>query len=91
MSAQEEIPRIDSELEEARRAFQETILQVNRKVRTIEDRFSPELLVRRHPVTLSCAAAALGFLMGSWGERTTAEAFILGGLFVGAVRMASEQ
>ncbi len=89
MSVQEEIPQIDDELQEARRSLQETLLQVNRKVRTMEGRLSPEQLIRRNPVTSSSVAAAAGFLAGAYGDRAAVHGFIVGVLLIGVLRVAS--
>jgi hypothetical protein len=89
MSTQEEIPKINHELEQARRDFNETLMQVNEKVEAAEKRLSPEEIIKRRPLIASCCAAATGFaLAGSRAGPATA-AFVLGALLVSVLESAS--
>ncbi|HKV54311.1 MAG TPA: hypothetical protein VJN94_06680 [Candidatus Binataceae bacterium] len=88
MSVQDEIPRIDDELEEARRALQNTVSQVSQKFKSVEDRLNPERMLERYAWPASCVAAVVGFIMGSNGMRSTAEAVIAGSLLVGVMGRA---
>src|ERR1700738_1421155 len=63
MNAQEEIPKINNKLEQARRDFNETLMQVNEKVEETEKRLSPEEIIKRRPLMASCCAAATGFAL----------------------------
>jgi hypothetical protein len=66
MTAQEEqISRIEKELNGARRDLRDTISAVNAKVEHAEEELRPDRLVERYPVGASCLAGALGFLVGS--------------------------
>ena len=91
MSAQDEIPRIGEELEQARRGLQETITKVNYKVKQTEQKLSPEHLIRDRPVMASSLAAALGFLLGGRAEGSVIAAFVFGALLVGAFRSGSQR
>ena len=89
MSAQEEIPKINNELEQARRDFNETLMQVNEKVEETEKRLSPEEIIKRRPLMASCCAAATGFALGSRAGSATA-AFVLGALLVLVLKSSSK-
>jgi hypothetical protein len=66
MTAQEEqISRIENELNGARRDLRDTMTAVNAKVEHAEDELRPDRLVERYPVGAACLAGALGFLVGS--------------------------
>ena len=66
MTAQEEqISRIEDELNGARRDLLETMSVVNAKVGQVEEELRPDRIVERYPVGASCLAGALGFLIGS--------------------------
>src|ERR1700730_6678811 len=66
MTAQEEqISRIENELNGACRDLRDTMTAVNAKVEHTEDELRPDRLIERHPVGASCLAGALGFLVGS--------------------------
>jgi len=47
MSVQEEIPKINNELERARHDLNETLIRINRKVERTEEEFSPNHSVKR--------------------------------------------
>jgi len=89
MSAQEEIPKIGEELEDARRDLRETLTQVNDKVKQTERRLSPEHFVKERPVMAASLAGALGFLLGGSTEGSTVAAFVFGALLVAAFRSGS--
>ena len=91
MSAQEEIPRIGEELEQARRDLQETLTQVNHKVKQTEQKLSPEHLIKDRPAMASSLAGALGFLLGGSAEGSAIAAFVFGALLVGAFRSGSRR
>ena len=84
MSAQEEIPRIGEELEQARRELRETLTQVNHKVKQTEQRLSPEHLIKERPLVATSVAGALGFVLGGSTEGSTIAAFVLGALLANA-------
>jgi hypothetical protein len=88
MSAQEEIPRIGEELEEARRDLRETLTQVNHKVKQTEQKLSPEHLIKDRPIVASSLAAMLGFLVGGSNAGSTIAAFAIGALLVSAFHAA---
>ena len=80
MSVQEEIPRINSELEQARHDLNETLTRINQKVERTEEEFSPNNIVKRQPLLASCCAVAMGFVMGGRTERSVATGLLLGAL-----------
>lgn len=66
MTAQEEqISRIENELNGARRDLRDTMTAVNAKVEHAEDEIRPDRLIEKYPVGASCLAGAVGFLVGS--------------------------
>jgi hypothetical protein len=66
MTAQEEqISRIENELNGARRDLRDTMSVVNAKVEQAEEELRPDRLVEKYPVGASCLAGALGYLVGS--------------------------
>jgi len=66
MTAQEEqISKIENELNGARRDLRETMSVVNAKVEQAEEDLRPDRLVEQYPVGASCLAGALGFFVGS--------------------------
>jgi hypothetical protein len=66
---QEELAKIEEELDGARRDLHETLSAVNakmeREVERVEETFSPEEMLRNNIVGASCIAALAGFLIGS--------------------------
>src|SRR5260370_6898664 len=62
---EEQISRIDNELNGARRDLRDTMTAVNAKVEHAEDELRPDRLVERYPVGATCLAGPLGFLVGS--------------------------
>lgn len=66
---QEELAKIEGELDDARRDLHETLSAVNAKmeheVERVEETFSPEEMLRNNIVGASCVAALAGFLIGS--------------------------
>jgi hypothetical protein len=90
MSVQEEIPKINRELEEARRDFNETLMQVNEKVEDTEKRLSPEEMIKRRPLIASCCAAATGFALAGSRAGSATAAFVLGALLVSVLKSASD-
>jgi ElaB/YqjD/DUF883 family membrane-anchored ribosome-binding protein len=80
MSVQEEIPKINNELEQARHDLNETLTRINQKVERTEEEFSPNHIVKRRPLMASCCAAAMGFVIGGHAERSLATGLLLGSL-----------
>jgi hypothetical protein len=66
---QEELAKIEEELDGARRDLHETLSAVNakmeREVERVEETFSPEEMLRNNIIGASCIAALAGFLIGS--------------------------
>jgi hypothetical protein len=91
MSAQEEIPKINNELEQARQDFNETLMQVNEKVEAAEKRLSPEEIIKRRPLMASCCAAATGFVLAGSPAGSATAAFVLGALLVAVLESASNR
>jgi ElaB/YqjD/DUF883 family membrane-anchored ribosome-binding protein len=65
MTTGERISKKEDELDDARRGLQETMTEVDEKLERTELAFHPDHLVRTYPVSASCLAGALGFLVGS--------------------------
>ena len=78
MSVQEEIPRINNELEQARHDLNETLTRINQKVERTEEEFSPNHIVKQRPLMASCCAAAMGFVIDARAERSLATGLLLG-------------
>jgi Flp pilus assembly protein TadB len=60
-----ETARVDRELEQAQRDLQETLEQVNQKIKQVETRLQPQAIMRANPVALPFLAGLLGFFAGS--------------------------
>jgi hypothetical protein len=79
MPAAEEISRIESEIDEARRDLHETMAQVHQKVEVVEAELRPDrIAIQRYPLAALGIGAALGFLIGHKSNRA-----ILGPIIVG--------
>jgi len=78
MSVQEEIRKINNELEQARHDLNDTLTRINRKVERTEEEFSPNHIVKRRPLLASCCAAVMGFAIGSRAERSLATGLLIG-------------
>jgi len=65
MTSQEEMSRNQDERDEARRGLRDTLTEVNAKLERAESDLRPDHLIESHPVGVSLAAGALGFLLGS--------------------------
>jgi hypothetical protein len=90
MAAEEELARIDRELDDARRDLRDTLERVNEKVELAEAEFRPVTIVRHHTFAVSCVAAALGFLAGG-GLRTLRIEWLGLGALLGSAIMASRK
>jgi hypothetical protein len=80
MSVQEEIPRINNELEQARHDLNETLTRINQKVEQTEEEFSPNHIVKQRPLMASCCAVVMGFVIGGHAERSLATGLLFGAL-----------
>jgi hypothetical protein len=66
MTVQEEqIFKIENELNGARHDLRDTMSAVNAKVEHAEEEFRPVRLIERYPVGASCLAGVLGLVVGS--------------------------
>jgi len=90
MAAEEELARIDRELDDARRDLRDTLEQVNDKVELAEAELRPVTIVRHHTLAVSCVAAALGFAAGG-GLRTLRIEWLAIGALLGSAIMASRK
>jgi len=81
---QENIGKIEEELDVARRDLQETLsaveAKVEQQVERAEDAFSPQKLLRENLVGAACVAGLLGYMVGSSKYRKVAGPAILVGL-----------
>jgi uncharacterized membrane protein YebE (DUF533 family) len=81
MPAAEEISRIESEIDDARRYLHETMAQVQQKVEVVEAELRPDrLAIQAHPLAALGVGAVLGFLVGNKSNRE-----ILGPVLVGLI------
>jgi molybdopterin converting factor small subunit len=84
MTPEEEITKIESDLEVARRDLQETLSAVNAKIESeverVEESFNPDELLRNNMVGAACVAGVIGFLVGSSKYRTAVIPIVLGAL-----------
>ncbi|MDO8434038.1 MAG: hypothetical protein Q7S58_16695 [Candidatus Binatus sp.] len=96
MPAGEEISRIESEIDDARRDLHETMAQVHQKVEIVESELRPgHKMIQAYPLAALGVGAVLGFLIGNKTHRPTLGPVILGLICgYGAVKaysMASEK
>ncbi|MGH7932628.1 MAG: hypothetical protein ACREQN_05605 [Candidatus Binataceae bacterium] len=80
MAMAHDIATIDNELDAARRDLHQTMAQFGHKVERTEAWLNPQELVKRHPWTSSCVAAAAGFVAGGGVNVSALEALALGAL-----------
>lgn len=84
MTPEEDITKIESDLEDARRDLQETLTAVNAKIESeverVEDTFNPEEVLRNNIVGAACVAGVAGFLVGSSKYRRAVMPIVLGAL-----------
>lgn len=77
MSADEDIHKLDQELDQERHELRDTVGQIERKIGRTQDWLDPAHFIKRHPFALLGAAVCLGFLVGThlrlerlvWGQR----------------------
>ena len=86
MVAEEELARIDRELDDARRDLRDTLELVNEKVELVESELRPVTIVRHHTVAVACLAAALGFIAGGGFKTLRLEWLALGALLGSAIK-----
>jgi ElaB/YqjD/DUF883 family membrane-anchored ribosome-binding protein len=65
MSANEDIHKLEDELEQERHELQDTVSQIERKIGRTRDWLDPAHFVQRHPFALLSTAMCLGFLVGT--------------------------
>lgn len=65
MSANEDIHKLEDELEQERHELRDTVNQIDRKIGRARDWLDPAVIIRRHPFALMSAAVCLGFLAGT--------------------------
>jgi hypothetical protein len=68
MTTEDQISEKEDELDDARRDLQDTMTQVDEKLGRTEQALHPDHLIKTYPVSASCLAGALGFLVGSKGN-----------------------
>jgi hypothetical protein len=77
MGANEDVHKLEHELEQERHDLRDTVYQIDQKLGRTRDWLDPANFIRRHPFPLLSAAACLGFLVGThlrlerivWGQR----------------------
>jgi ElaB/YqjD/DUF883 family membrane-anchored ribosome-binding protein len=77
MGANEDVHKLEHELEQERQQLRDTVDQIDQKLGRTRDWLDPAHFIRRHPFTLLSAAMCLGFLVGThlrlerlvWGQR----------------------
>jgi ElaB/YqjD/DUF883 family membrane-anchored ribosome-binding protein len=65
MTTDEQIAEKEDQLDDARRGLQDTMTEVDEKLERTGLAIQPDQLVRTYPVTATCLAGAIGFLVGS--------------------------
>jgi hypothetical protein len=65
MTAQEEISKIEAELDEAQHDLRDTMTEASAKAEHQEGVLRPDRLVESYPIEATCLAGALGFIIGS--------------------------
>jgi uncharacterized membrane protein YebE (DUF533 family) len=93
MAAAEEISRIESEIEDARRDLRETLAQAHQKVEIVEAELRPDLqAIHAYPLSAVGLGAVLGFMVGNKTDRPMLGAVIIGMICgYGAARAYSRQ
>ncbi len=70
MAAVEEISRIESEIEDARRDLHETLAQAHQKVEIVEAELRPDhVVIQAYPLSSVVIGAVVGFMVGTKTER----------------------
>jgi F0F1-type ATP synthase assembly protein I len=70
MTAQEEVSKIEAELEEAQHDLRESLTEASAKAEHQEGMPRPDRLVESYPIEATCVAGALGFVIGSMLHRS---------------------
>ncbi len=65
VTEQEEISKIEAELDEAQHDLRDTLSEASAKAEHQEGALRPDRLVESYPIEASCLAGALGFIIGS--------------------------
>ena len=65
MTAQEEISKVEEELDEAQHGLRETLTEATAKAEYQEGTLRPDRLIKSHAIGTSCLAGVLGFVIGS--------------------------
>jgi ElaB/YqjD/DUF883 family membrane-anchored ribosome-binding protein len=65
VTEQEEISKIEAELDEAQHDLRDTLSEASAKAEHQEAALRPDRLVESYPIESSCLAGALGFIIGS--------------------------
>jgi ElaB/YqjD/DUF883 family membrane-anchored ribosome-binding protein len=65
MSANEDVHKLENELEQERHDLRDTVDEIDRKIGRTKDWLDPAHFIRRRPFTSLSAAACLGFLLGA--------------------------
>jgi hypothetical protein len=82
-----EIDDAKNEIDDAKEDLRDALHQINNRVEEHVARLRPDRGIRKHPVTTTCIAGALGFALGS----DSGEAAIIGLLALGAALMLSRE
>jgi hypothetical protein len=78
MTTEERISKTEDELDEARQHLHDTMVQVEEKFERTGSAFHPDNLIRTYPVSASCIAGVLGFLIGSKSSPVLGRGMMLG-------------
>jgi len=90
MTSGERISKKEDELDDARRGLQDTMTEVDEKLGRTELALHPEQLIRTYPVSASCLAGALGYVVGSKGNPVLGRGMLLALLCYAVWRAMSE-
>ncbi len=82
---EDESAELEQHLEAAKERLHETLEAVNNKVERVQNRLSPERMLKRHLGTSICVACATGFMIGMLDRRFIILGAMIGGMS-GAVR-----
>jgi len=78
MTTGERISEKEDQLDEARRDLQDTMAEVDEKLGRTGLAVHPDQLIRTYPVTATCLAGALGFLVGSRANPVLGRGMMIG-------------
>jgi hypothetical protein len=76
---EDDTDQLEEQLEQAKEQLHQTLAEVNEKAEAVGEQLQPERLIERYPGTAICAAAGVGFLLGTIDDKFVALGLILSG------------